>query len=97
MLIQKELPPPCRLSFSNEQSSSKIYKRDDFEIINFSFLDEDVPRSPRALHLMVYIFHSLIVLQARDFNNRNKFLTKLIKQGYQYHKSHKALSKLRIL
>ena len=29
-----------------------------------------------------------------DFNNRNKFLTsKLIKQGYRYHKLHKAFSK----
>ena len=36
-------------SISNEIVSSKIYdKRDDFnfEIVNFSFLDGDVPRSP---------------------------------------------------
>ena len=29
-----------------------------------------------------------------DFNNRNQFLTaKLVKQGYRYHKIHKAFSK----
>ena len=41
--------------------SSKIYdKRDDFnfEIVNFPFLDGDVPRSPS----MVYVFLSLFVL-----------------------------------
>ena len=41
--------------------SSKIYdKRDEFnfEIVNFPFLDGDVPRSPS----MVYIFLSLFVL-----------------------------------
>ena len=37
------------LSITNGMVSSKIYdKRDDFnfEIVNFSFLDGDVPRSP---------------------------------------------------
>ena len=34
------------LSISNGFVSSKIYdKRDDFDIVNFSFLDADVPRS----------------------------------------------------
>ena len=49
------------LSITNGIVSSKIYdKRDDFnfEIVNFSFLDGDVPRSPP----MVYIFLSLSVL-----------------------------------
>ena len=48
------------LSLTNGIVSSKIYdKRDDFnfEIVNFPFLDGDVPRSP-----MVYIFLSLFVL-----------------------------------
>ena len=43
---------------------------------------------------MVYIFHSLFVLQecvltsnVDDFNKRNLFLTaKLLKQGYRYNK-----------
>ena len=49
------------LSITNGIVSSKIYdKRDDFnfEIVNFPFLDGDVPRSPS----MVYIFLSLFVL-----------------------------------
>ena len=49
------------LSITNGIVSSKIYdKRDDFtfKIVNFPFLDGDVPRS---LH-MVYIFLSLFVL-----------------------------------
>ena len=50
------------LSITNGIVSSKIYdKRNDlnFEIVNFPFLDGDVPRS---LLPMVYIFLSLFVL-----------------------------------
>ena len=46
---------------------------------------------------MLYIFRNLFVLReyARYFNNRNQFLTaKLSKQCYQYHKIHKAFSKI---
>ena len=49
------------LSITNGIVSSKIYdKRDDFnfEIVNFPFLDGDVPR----FLLMAYIFLSLFVL-----------------------------------
>ena len=49
------------LSITNGIVSSKIYdKRNDvnFEIVNFPFIDEDVPRSPSK----VYIFLSLFVL-----------------------------------
>ena len=49
------------LSITNGIVSSKIYdKLDDFnfEIVNFPFLDGDVPRSPSY----VYIFLSLYVL-----------------------------------
>ena len=51
------------LSITNSFVSSKIYdKRDgfNFEIVNFPFLDGDVPRSPSY---GVYIFLSLFVLQ----------------------------------
>ena len=65
------------LSITNGIVSSKSYdKRDDFnfEIVNFPFLDGDVPRSPS----MVYIFLSLFVFarvcsNVDDFNNRNLF------------------------
>ena len=53
------------LSVTNGIVSSKIYdKRDDFnfEIVNFPFLDGDVPRSPSYGVYMGYIFLSLFVL-----------------------------------
>ena len=88
------------LSIHNDTVSTKIYdKRNDFDvnIVNFSLLDGDVPRSTSY---GVYIYISKFILFARasshvtDFNNRNKFLTsKLLKQGYRYHKLRKAFSK----
>ena len=74
------------LSISNDIVSTKIYdKRDDFdfEFVNFSFLDVDVPRSTSY---EVYIFQLIRFARAfsyvADFNTRNKLLTqKLLKQG----------------
>ena len=51
------------LSITNGIVSSKIYdKRDDFnfEIVNFRFLDGDVPRSPSY---GVYIFSLFVLLE----------------------------------
>ena len=51
------------LSITNGIVSSKIYdKRDDFnfEIVNFPFLDGDVPRSPSY---GVYIFSLFVLLE----------------------------------
>ena len=68
----------------------------DFDIVNFLFLEGDVPRCPSY---GVYITSQLIRFarassHVNDFNNRNKFLTaKLLKQDYQYHKLRKAFSK----
>ena len=88
------------LSIHNDIVSTKIYdKRDDFNfgIVNFPFLDGDVPQRPSY---GVYIYISQLIRFARasshvtDFNNRSKFLTaKLLKQGYLYHKLCKAFSK----
>ena len=55
----------------------------DFEIVNFPFLDGDVPRSTSY---RVYISQSIRFVRASshvaDFNTRNKLLTqKLLKQG----------------
>ena len=47
------------LSITNGIVSSKIYyKRDDlnFEIINFHFLDGDVPRSPSYVYIVLSLF-----------------------------------------
>ena len=65
------------LSITNGIVSSKIYdKRDDFnfEIVNFPFLDGDVPRSLP----MVYIFLSLFVLLECALM---LMTSKLLKQG----------------
>ena len=86
------------LSITNGIVSSKIYdKRDDFnfEIVNFPFLDRDVPRSPSyGVYISRLIRFARVCSNADDFNNRNLFLTaKLLKQGYRYHKVRKAFSK----
>ena len=69
------------ISISNGTVSTKLYdKRDDFDsdIVNFPFLDGDVP---------------LASSHVSNFNCRNKALTaKLLKQGYRYHKLRKVIS-----
>ena len=87
------------LSISNDIVSTKIYdKRDDFDfdIVNFPFLDGDIPCSTS---LGVYISQLIRFARASsyvaDFNTRNKLLTqKLLKQGYWYHKLCKTFSLL---
>ena len=84
------------LSITNGIVSSKIYdKRDDlnFEIVNFPFLDGDVPHSPSyGVFIYQLIRFARVCSYADDFNNRNLFLTaKLLKQGSRYHKIRKAL------
>ena len=83
------------LSIHNDTVSTKTYdKRDDFDfdIVNFPFLDGDVP--------LMCIYISQLIRFARASsrltvsNNRNKFLNaKLLKQGYQHHKLRKAFPK----
>ena len=78
------------LSITNGIVSSRIYdKWDDFnfEIVNFPFLDGDVPRSPSyGVYISQLIRFARMCSNVDDFNNRNLFLTaKLIKQGYRYH------------
>ena len=85
-------------SITNGIVSPKIYdKRDDFnfEIVNFPFLDGDVPRSPSyGVYISQLIRFARVCSNVDDFNNRNLFLTaKLLKQGYRYHKIRKAFSK----
>ena len=63
----------------------------NFEIVNFPFLDGD-PRSPYyGVYILQLIPFARVCSHVDDFNNRSKFLTsKLLKQGYRYHKLHKA-------
>ena len=80
------------LSISNDIVSTKIYdKRDDFdfEVVNFPFLDGDVPRSTS---FGVYISQLIRFVRASshctDFNTRNKLLT----QKLSVHKLNKTLT-----
>ena len=83
----------------NDIVSTKIYdKQDDFnfDIVNFLFLDGDVPQRPsyHGVYISQLIRFARASSHVTDFNNRNKFLTaKLLTQGYRYHKLHKAFSK----
>ena len=86
------------LSISNGFVSFKIYdKRDDFDfdIVNFPFLDGDVPRSTSyGVDISQLIRFARVSSHVADFNARNKSLTaKLLQQGYRYHKLRKTFSK----
>ena len=86
------------LSITNGIVSSKIYdNRDDFnfEIVNFPFLDGDVPRPPSCgEYISQLIRFARGCSNVDDFNKRDLFLTvKILKQGYRYHKIRKAFSK----
>ena len=86
------------LSVSNRFVSSKIYdKRNDFDfdIVNFPFLDGDVPRSTSyGVYISQLIRFARVSSHVADFNARNKSLTaKLLQQGYRYHKLGKTSSK----
>ena len=102
LILQIPRPPfwiyICLLnSISNGFVSSKIYdKRDDFDfdIVNFPFLDGDVPRRPSyGVYISQLIRFARVCSHVDDFNARNKCLTaKLLKQGYRYHKLRKDFS-----
>ena len=86
------------LSISNGFILSKIYdKRDDFDfdIVNFPFLDGDVPRSTsNGVYISQLIRFARVSNHVADFNARNKSLTaKLLQQGYRYHKLRKTFPK----
>ena len=78
--------------------SCKVYnKRDDFdfEIVNFPFLDGDVPREAfYGVYISQFIRFARVSSHVTDFDTRNKLLTaKLLNQDYRYHKLRKAFSK----
>ena len=85
------------MSITNGIVSSKIYdKRDGFNflIVNFPFLDGDVPRSQSyGVYISQLIRFARVCSNVDDFNNRNLFLTAKLKQCYRYHKIRKAFSK----
>ena len=86
------------LSISDGFVQTKFYdKRDDFDfdIVNFPFLDGDVPRSTSyGVYISQLIRSAEVSSHVDDFNTRNKVLAaKLLRQGYRYHTIRKAFSK----
>ena len=86
---------PC---LSLEVTWAVVYdKRDDFDfdIVNFPFLDGDVPRrTSYGVYVSQLIRFARASSNLTDFNYRNKALTaKLLRQGYRYFKLRKAFSK----
>ena len=84
------------MSITNGIASSKIYdKRGDFnfEVVNFPFLDGDIPRSPSyGVYISQLIRFARVCSNNDNLNNRNLFLTaKLLKKGYRYHKNSKSI------
>ena len=83
---------------TNDIVSTKIYdKRDDFdfEIVNFPFLDGDVPHSTSyGVYISQLIRFARASSNVAYFNTHNKLLTKkLLNQNYRYHKLRKTFSK----
>ena len=79
------------LYISNGTVSTKIYdKQDDFDfdIVNFPFLDGDVPRrTSYGVYISQLIRFARASSNLNDFNYRNKALTaKFFRQGYRYFK-----------
>ena len=86
------------LSVSNGFVSSKIYDKRgdfDFDIVNLSFLDGDVPRSTSyGVYICQLIRFARVFSHVAAFNTRNKSLiAKLLQQGYRYHKLRRTFSK----
>ena len=86
------------LSIANGFVSSKIYDKCDdynFDIVNFPFLDGDVPRrASYGVYISQLIRFAKVCDHVADFDARNKYLTaKLLQQGYRYHKLRKTFSK----
>ena len=100
LILQIPRPPflNLHLSIANGLVSSKIYDKCDdfdFDIVNFPFLDGDVPRRPSyGVYVSQLIRFARVCSHVDGFNSRNKCLiAKLLNQGYRYHKLRKAFSK----
>ena len=66
----------------------------DYEIVNFSFLDGDVPCSTSyRVYISQLIRFARASSYATDFNTRIKLITQKLKQGFWYHKLRKTFSK----
>ena len=78
-IYPSELQVNSHLSILEWFISCKIYdKRDnfDFEIVNFPYLDGDVPRrAPYGVYISQFIRFARVSSHVSDSNTRNKWLT----------------------
>ena len=86
------------ITIKNNTVETKIYdKRDDFgfPIVNFPWLDSDVPRAPcYGIYISQLVRFARACSDVVDFHTRNLQLTcKLLAQGYRYHKLRKTFGK----
>ena len=65
-------------------------------MVNFPFLDGDVPRRPSyGVHIYQLIRFARVYNRIDDFNAYSKWLAaRLLKQSYRYHKLRKAFFQL---
>ena len=95
MVILADIVVPVQ-SFSSKRFIQIYDKRDDFyfDIVNFPFLEGDVPRSTSySVNISQLIRFARVSSHVTDLNARNKILTgKLLHHGYQYHKLRKVFS-----
>ena len=73
------------LTISDGFVSSKILNCNDFDIVNFPFLDGDIPCAASCrVYISQLIQFARVSSHVADFNTRNQILTaKLLKQGYR--------------
>jgi hypothetical protein len=86
------------INIINGTAHTKIYdKRDDFgfQIVNYPWLDGDIPRLPSyGIYISQLLRYARACSDVNDFHSRNIDLTtKLISQGYRYHKLRKTFGK----
>ena len=76
--------------------SSKIYATVLILIVNFLFLDGDIPRATSyGVYISQLIRFARVSNHVADFNTRNQILTgELLKQDYRYHKLRKTFFKI---
>ena len=86
------------LSISNDTVSPKNDKLDYFDIVNFPFLDGDVPRrTSYGVYISQLFRFSRVFSHVSDFKRRNKALTaKLLKQGYRYRRHSGLVEKCKV-
>ena len=82
----------------DDRIHTSIYdKRDDFgfPIVNYPWLDGDVPRLPSyGIYISQLVCFARGCSDVADFHHRNKHITsKLLSQGYRYHKLRKTFGK----